>query len=82
MPPHDNDHPRYTTNEAHSGNGILPTPDFRDGSSISITLTAAVYIDHLQYKASRQQSSTSSAACTMQPGNSFAYVTQSSSHEQ
>ncbi|PHU25083.1 Alpha N-terminal protein methyltransferase 1 [Capsicum chinense] len=43
---------------------------------------ANFYCVPLQYKASRQQSSTSSTACTMQPGNSFAYVTQSSSQEQ
>ena len=50
-----------------------------DGPSQSITLIGADYNDYLQYQTSRQQSST---ACTTQPGNSFAYVAQSSSQEQ
>ncbi|WMV19691.1 hypothetical protein MTR67_013076 [Solanum verrucosum] len=50
-----------------------------DGSSQSITITGANYNDHLQYQTSRQQSS---PTCTIQPGNSFAYVAQSSSQDQ
>ncbi|XP_075075263.1 uncharacterized protein LOC142162667 [Nicotiana tabacum] len=77
-PPRNNDHHRHATNVAHSGDGILPTPDVKDRSSHSITLTGTDYNDYLQYQASKQQSSTSSTACTVQPGNSFAYVAQSS----
>ncbi|OIT02048.1 hypothetical protein A4A49_56809, partial [Nicotiana attenuata] len=66
-PPRNNDRPRHTINVAHSGDGILPTPDVKDRSSHSITLTGADYNDYLQYQASKQQSSTSSTAWTVQP---------------
>ena len=81
-PPRSNDRPPRTANVVHNGDGILPTPDVKDGSSHSITLTGADYNDYLQYQISKQQSSTSSTAYTVQPGNSFAYVAQSSSQEQ
>ncbi|KAF3643134.1 putative mitochondrial inner membrane protease subunit 2-like isoform X2 [Capsicum annuum] len=51
----------------------IPWVDPTDGSSISIPLTAANCIDRT---ASRQQLSSSSAACIMQPGNSFCFVTE------
>ncbi|OIT30712.1 hypothetical protein A4A49_43700, partial [Nicotiana attenuata] len=66
-PPRNNDRPRHAINVAHSGDGILPTPDVKDTSSHSITLTGADYNDYLRYQASKQQSSTSSTACTVQP---------------
>ncbi|XP_015167603.1 uncharacterized protein [Solanum tuberosum] len=81
-PPHNKDRPRHTANITHNGDGILPIPNAKDGSSQSITLTGADYNDYLQYQTSRQQLSTSSAACTAQSGNSFAYVAQSSSQGQ
>lgn len=81
-PLRNDDRPRHIANVAHNGDGILPTPDVRDSSSQSITLTGADYNDYLQYQISRQQASTSLAACAVQPGNSFACITQSSPQEQ
>ena len=80
--PHNNDRPRHTTNMTQNRDGILPIPNAKDGSSQSITLTGEDYNDYLQYQTSRQQLLASSASCTTQSGNSFAYVAQSSSQGQ